>query len=117
MYECDHCDDRVDLPYQCNYCGGQYCPEHRLPEGHDCDGVEFLAGDQRWFRDKDTGETVHSRSDFAAPEPIEPEYTVGTPPEPEYDSPPDVELKPDRDANRGNGRNIVSRVLRWLLGR
>lgn len=24
------------MPFQCPYCGGQFCPEHRLPENHNC---------------------------------------------------------------------------------
>ncbi len=27
------------MPYQCRYCGGTYCAEHRLPESHDCPGL------------------------------------------------------------------------------
>ena len=28
------------MPYTCHYCGGSYCAEHRLPENHDCSGLE-----------------------------------------------------------------------------
>jgi membrane associated rhomboid family serine protease len=28
------------MPYQCRHCGGTYCAEHRLPEAHDCPGLE-----------------------------------------------------------------------------
>ena len=28
------------MPYQCRHCGGTYCSEHRLPESHDCPGLE-----------------------------------------------------------------------------
>lgn len=27
------------MPFRCNYCGGYFCPEHRLPEFHDCTGL------------------------------------------------------------------------------
>lgn len=60
IHECHHCGKSPDLPYECNYCGGYYCPDHRLPEGHDCDGVEFLSHDQRWFREKESGNIVTS---------------------------------------------------------
>jgi membrane associated rhomboid family serine protease len=28
------------MPYQCRLCGGTYCSEHRLPENHDCPGLD-----------------------------------------------------------------------------
>jgi membrane associated rhomboid family serine protease len=28
------------MPYTCHYCGGSYCAEHRLPENHNCSGLE-----------------------------------------------------------------------------
>jgi len=28
------------MPYQCGHCGGTYCAEHRLPESHDCPGLD-----------------------------------------------------------------------------
>jgi len=27
------------MPYQCKYCGGYFCSEHRLPEAHNCPGL------------------------------------------------------------------------------
>jgi Zn-dependent protease len=27
------------MPFRCNYCGGYFCAEHRLPEFHDCTGL------------------------------------------------------------------------------
>lgn len=29
------------MPYQCRRCGGTFCSEHRLPENHDCPGLEW----------------------------------------------------------------------------
>ena len=34
--KCERCGVDVDLPFRCNYCEHFYCPEHRLPENHDC---------------------------------------------------------------------------------
>ena len=34
--KCERCGVDVDLPFRCNYCEHYYCPEHRLPENHDC---------------------------------------------------------------------------------
>ena len=35
---CDFCGKDESLPFVCNYCGGAFCPEHRLPEAHMCKG-------------------------------------------------------------------------------
>ena len=34
--KCERCGLEVDLPFKCNYCEHYYCPEHRLPENHEC---------------------------------------------------------------------------------
>lgn len=34
--KCERCGVEVDLPFRCNYCEHYYCPEHRLPENHEC---------------------------------------------------------------------------------
>jgi Zn-dependent protease len=39
MVQCDRCGTGVDLPFRCNYCGGYFCPDHRLPEFHGCTGL------------------------------------------------------------------------------
>lgn len=39
MANCEVCGRDVDLPYSCRRCGGDYCAEHRLPENHDCPGL------------------------------------------------------------------------------
>ncbi len=36
--KCDLCGAEEDLPFTCNYCGGTFCAEHRLPEAHACKG-------------------------------------------------------------------------------
>lgn len=35
---CDFCGKAESLPFVCNYCGGAYCADHRLPEAHQCKG-------------------------------------------------------------------------------
>lgn len=40
MATCDVCGYHEAMPYSCHYCGGSYCPDHRLPENHDCTGLE-----------------------------------------------------------------------------
>jgi Zn-dependent protease len=34
--KCEKCGLDLNLPFKCNYCEHYYCPEHRLPESHDC---------------------------------------------------------------------------------
>ena len=36
LTKCAACGVEVDLPFRCNYCENYYCPDHRLPENHDC---------------------------------------------------------------------------------
>lgn len=39
--ECSYCHKVSDeLPYKCKFCGGVFCSDHRLPENHDCVGLE-----------------------------------------------------------------------------
>ena len=36
--KCEYCGAEESLPFVCNYCGGVYCGNHRLPEAHQCRG-------------------------------------------------------------------------------
>jgi Zn-dependent protease len=38
--KCQKCQKEVFLPFRCPYCGGYFCPEHRLPEAHECPNME-----------------------------------------------------------------------------
>jgi uncharacterized protein YkwD len=40
MPRCDFCGKNVSLPFHCQYCGKQFCDEHRLPPNHACAGLE-----------------------------------------------------------------------------
>ncbi|MCL7417064.1 MAG: rhomboid family intramembrane serine protease, partial [Halalkalicoccus sp.] len=40
MAQCDRCGAHENLPYRCGRCGGVYCASHRLPENHDCPGLQ-----------------------------------------------------------------------------
>lgn len=92
---CLHCGGSTEHYYRCHYCSGPFCPDHRLPEPHDCDGVEFLSDTGKLFQSKFSGEVVESSEGVERPEPIEPRYTVGSSPDPEYESSPDMELPPE----------------------
>jgi hypothetical protein len=36
MPKCEQCGKEVELPFECKFCKGYFCIEHRLPESHDC---------------------------------------------------------------------------------
>jgi hypothetical protein len=39
--ECEYCHKvSNDMPYKCKFCGGSFCSDHRLPENHECLGLE-----------------------------------------------------------------------------
>ena len=38
MVKCVKCGVETYMPFRCNYCGGYFCEQHRLPEFHDCNG-------------------------------------------------------------------------------
>lgn len=38
MSKCGECGAEVELPFRCNFCGGHFCSDHRLPENHLCIG-------------------------------------------------------------------------------
>ena len=40
MAKCDACGVDENMPYQCRRCGQTFCADHRLPENHDCPGLE-----------------------------------------------------------------------------
>jgi membrane associated rhomboid family serine protease len=40
MARCSLCGKDENMPYTCQRCGNTYCAEHRLPENHDCIGLE-----------------------------------------------------------------------------
>jgi len=44
--KCRKCGREIFLPFQCPYCGDQFCSAHRLPENHDCPRMD-LARAQR----------------------------------------------------------------------
>lgn len=39
MAICDSCGNECTMPFTCQYCGGKFCPECRLPPNHQCTGL------------------------------------------------------------------------------
>jgi hypothetical protein len=77
--------------------------------------VEFLTDGDRWFRDKKSGEVVNSADDYQPPDPIEPDNTVGTTTEPDFESAPDVRTRSVSESD--DSESFVGRLLRRLFGR
>ncbi|MCL7475029.1 MAG: rhomboid family intramembrane serine protease [ANME-2 cluster archaeon] len=44
---CSVCGKKEMLPYKCKFCGWTYCSQHRLPENHECEGLEILKTEAR----------------------------------------------------------------------
>ncbi|MHA1236219.1 MAG: AN1-type zinc finger protein [Candidatus Hodarchaeales archaeon] len=38
---CDYCSESTSLGFNCSYCDGFYCSNHRLPEKHHCSGIQY----------------------------------------------------------------------------
>lgn len=86
MAECEECGKQT-MSFTCHYCGKKFCSEHRLPENHDCEGLEtgkkeeYMSGaqsskessstnsksvsktgtDQKWFKQKNLKEEKKER--------------------------------------------------------
>lgn len=117
MTECQHCKGESDMPFQCHYCKAIFCSDHRLPEAHECDGVRFLTDPGKRFESLFTDEVVHTDEEIRKPEPIEPEYTVGNTPKPDYDKPPDVETNTEKiDPEGDSKRSGLITKLRKIVG-
>jgi Zn-dependent protease len=39
--KCQTCNQELDLPFHCPFCGGTFCSAHRLPENHACPKIDF----------------------------------------------------------------------------
>ncbi len=61
MSKCDVCGKEENMPYHCRHCGGTYCGEHRLPESHDCPGLDNW-GDSEAVFDSGFDESVETGS-------------------------------------------------------
>lgn len=56
MAECSKCGKNA-MTFTCRYCGDKFCSEHRLPENHNCEGLEEgvkkeKKETQKWFEEK-----------------------------------------------------------------
>ncbi len=66
MAECSKCGSET-MSFTCKYCGEKYCSEHRLPENHDCNGLEEeiekqKEESQKWFEEKEVKNPAPSKA-------------------------------------------------------
>lgn len=40
MAKCSYCDEDADIPFKCKFCDEIFCSSHRLPENHECLGLD-----------------------------------------------------------------------------
>lgn len=126
MGECALCDGDGNLPNRCKYCDQFFCANHRLPEAHDCPGLDIASRDTRRFessfddsvRESGTRDSAgRPVSDGEEPYEVVDPTTMGTSPEPDFEGSPDVNpdgsiARPDDDEDPNDDSNgIFRRIL------
>lgn len=67
MGDCSKCGKKA-MTFTCRYCGEKFCAEHRLPENHDCGGLEEEIekekeqSEEKWFEDKESKDEQETRT-------------------------------------------------------
>jgi membrane associated rhomboid family serine protease len=67
MGECSKCGKKA-MTFTCRYCGNKFCSEHRLPENHDCEGLdekveeEKQEAEEQWFQEKESKDEQEERT-------------------------------------------------------
>ncbi|WP_256623026.1 rhomboid family intramembrane serine protease [Methanolobus chelungpuianus] len=61
--KCWICGREDYMPFKCRFCGKVFCPQHRLPEQHACEGLEHLKqygadGSDRAYRQSGSDDLV-----------------------------------------------------------
>ena len=89
---CAVCGESDEILRDCKYCTGAYCPEHALPENHDCPGMAEIKQKDEWVRDRETNiPTYRGKEVRPRPEPLDSnEITTYGSAEVEFESSPDV---------------------------
>jgi membrane associated rhomboid family serine protease len=64
MAECSECGKQT-MSFTCHYCGEKFCSDHRLPENHDCEGLESGKKEEYMAGDESNSETNSSKSSEA----------------------------------------------------
>ena len=74
MATCDICGEEAALPFKCNYCGGTFCSNHRLPENHSCKRF----AEARPTKQEQLNRKVTPDQAPEAPPPVEIRYEIRT---------------------------------------
>lgn len=98
MTVCYFCNQKVELPYQCNYCGEMFCSEHHLPEKHECKEL----GPRNW----DTYRKEQIKRAEPLRQPVPGAADVGKMPG----------LLPSKRRRKLRGHSRVRRVAKWVVG-
>lgn len=129
MTACAVCGNGDGLSFVCKLCGGNHCPDHQLPENHDCLGLETYDADASWFHTEEA--TVEAGTDEAnwyrqeAPVALEKSdlgHLPGTRPDPDFSTGPDVAADGSVISSTAPGAPDppdspnLGRRLRWVVG-
>lgn len=145
MVSCEYCGESIDaLAFKCDYCSHSFCQSHRLPERHDCSQIVYArppASSRKdadafidWSRGARSVEDIdlqqlreRAKKEDKPYSVVEVEQTVGSTPEPDFDSSPDVAIdgsiagktnSTDSDVKNGeqsSGRTPVLLIMVGLL--
>lgn len=67
MGDCSRCGKKA-MTFTCRYCGEKFCSEHRLPENHNCGGLdeevqkEKEQSKEKWFEEKESKDEQETRT-------------------------------------------------------
>lgn len=148
MVACEYCSEDIDaLAYECDYCSQSFCRSHRLPEEHDCQrlsdarppsstpseadatidqsrGAERNKGEDLRSADVDLKELRERAEAEAEGQPYsvaEIQHTVGTTPDSNFDSSPDVavdgsikQTDSEQDDTTGSSANTSETSRQWV---
>jgi hypothetical protein len=110
MTSCGFCLAEIDdLVFNCEYCGKSFCQAHRLPETHECAGIQQatppgLRPDdtevfEKSYEERETADFIdlselreRAKTESQPYSVTEVDQTVGTTPDPDYNTSPDVAL-------------------------
>lgn len=61
MALCTLCGKQEVMPFTCKFCGNKYCADHRLPENHECLGLERFKEERSKEPEKWIYEPFHAK--------------------------------------------------------
>ena len=70
MPNCVTCGTVIPYPFKCNFCGGTFCAEHRLPEAHACPFLSDARSNVPREEKKDTATATQMPVSESEPPPV-----------------------------------------------